>query len=259
LYGIHYQPPVISHASPQSHAVLMCHPLGHEYPRSYRNLQQLAIQLAQAGFDVFRFDYYATGNSEGSSEEITAEQCALDIEVAAEYLRQKSNCEKLSVLAVRFGAPFAMQANLQNIENIIVWDPIISGEDHLAMLEKFHDKELKAYNFFSQIRHHSEVDQLFGHAYSDEKRRSLAAVTMKTNLTVAKKHYFISSANFLNAEKKVSLLTNSHWQQLPNNDEIYWHDQDYAFSAFSSPQTFKMVFQILDEHEENNDKKEKAS
>ena len=245
LYGIHYQPPLISNSAPSSHAVLMCHPLGHEYPRSYRNLQQLAIQLSQAGFNVFRFDYYATGNSQGSSEDLTAEQCAFDIEMAAEYLRQESNCKTLSVLAVRLGAPFALKARLKNVENMITWDPVMKGKDHLAMLENFHDKELKAYNFFSQIRQRSEVDQLFGHAYSLEKRASLTAIKMPEKLTSAKNHYFISSANFLESEKNASSLVKS-WQHLPNDDEIYWHDQDYAFSAFSSPKTFKAVLQILD-------------
>jgi acyl carrier protein len=252
LYGIHYQPPVISNVVPRSHAVLMCHPLGHEYPRSYRNLQQLAIQLSQAGFDVFRFDYYATGNSEGNSEDITAEQCALDIEVASDYLRQKSSCKKLSLLTVRLAAPFALKANLKNIENMIAWDPVMKGADHLDMLERFHDKELKAYNFFSQIRHRSEIDQLFGHAYSPEKRTSLGALNMPIATTLAKNNYFISSANFLESEKNASLLSNN-WQHLPNDDEIYWHDQDYAFSAFSSPQTFKAVLQILDNREINRD------
>ena len=244
LFGIHYQPPLISHGSSQNHAVLMCHPLGHEYPRSYRNLQQLAIQLSQAGFDIFRFDYFGTGNSEGGSEEVTAEQCASDIEVAADYLRAQSHCKKLSLLTVRLGTPFALKAKLKNIENIIAWDPVMCGADFIDMLEKFHDKELKAYNFFSQIRHRSGIDQLFGHAFSPEKRASLSALVLSEVLSEARQHYLISSANYLAFEKKADVLS-KRWTHLPNQDEIYWHDQKYAFSAFSSPQTFKAILQIL--------------
>ncbi len=261
LYGIHYQPPLImSNAMSRNHAVLICHPLGHEYPRSYRNLQQLAIQLSQAGFDVLRFDYFGTGNSEGASEDIMAEQCALDVEVATDYLRQQSHCEKLSLLTVRLGAPFALNANLKNIENMIVWDPVMKGADYIDMLETFHDKELTAYNFFSQIRYRSDTDQLFGHAYSLKKRSSLQALTIPVALSVAKHQYFISSANFLEFEKDANLLA-KHWQYLPNNDEVYWHDQEYAFSAFSSPETFKTVLQILNNNNDvigsNDDKGEK--
>ncbi len=245
LYGIHYQPPLImNNTGSRNHAVLMCHPLGHEYPRSYRNLQQLAIQLSQAGFDVFRFDYFGTGNSEGSSEDITAEQCALDIEAAANYLRQQSGCKTLSLLSVRLGATFALHANVKDIENMIIWDPVMQGADYVEMLETFHDKELKAYNFFSQIRYRSDTDQLFGHAYNLKKRSSLRALAMPVALSVAKQHHLISTSNFLESEKSASEL-GKHWQHLPNNDEVYWHDQAYAFSAFSSPETFKSVLNIL--------------
>ncbi len=249
LYGIHYQPPLISHTTSQNHAVLMCHPLGHEYPRSYRNLQQLAIQLAQAGFDVFRFDYYGTGNSEGDSADVTAEQCANDIHDAALYLLEQSGCETLSIIATRLGVPFALKAKIHAVENLIAWDPVIRGSAFIDMLETFHDKELGSLTSFSQIRHRSNIDQLFGHAYTPEKRHSLNALTLPMTCT-AKHKLLITSADYLHHESGCEQLL-ADWQHLPNSDEIYWHDFQYAFSAFSSPETFKTILRVLT-HENNN-------
>ena len=245
LYGILYQPPIINRSKPQNHAVLMCHPLGHEYPRSYRNLQQLAIQLAQAGFDLFRFDYYGTGNSAGDSADVTAGQCASDIQDAANYLLEQSGCETLSIIATRLGVPFALQSGIDNIENMIAWDPVIQGSNYVDMLEKFHDKELGALSSFSQIRHRSDIDQLFGHAYSAKKRDSLNAVDLlNTTKSSVKNKLLITSAHYLQNENRCDQLL-PDWQHLPNTDEIYWHNFEYAFSAFSSPETFQTILQIL--------------
>ena len=243
LYGIHYQPPAIKSQASRQHAVLMCHPLGHEYPRSYRNLQQLAIQLAQSGYDVFRFDYFGTGNSEGDSADVSAEQCAHDIQAASHYFLEQSKCEKLSIIAVRLGVPFATQAAIQQLENLIAWDPVMHGSDYIDMLESFHDRELGALSSFSQIRQRSDVEQLFGHAYTSKKRNSLNAVTLSATLP-ANNTWLITSADYLHNEPHCKQLL-PHWQHLPNSDEIYWHDFDYAFSAFSSPETFKTILQVL--------------
>ena len=243
LYGIHYQAPVINANQSRKHAVLMCHPLGHEYPRSYRNLQQLAILLAQAGLDVFRFDYYGTGNSEGDSVDVTAAQCASDIQAATSYLLEQSNCDTLSIIATRLGVPFALQADIGNVENLIAWDPVIQGSNFINMLEHFHDKELGALSSFSQIRYRSEVDQLFGHAYNAKKRDSLNSLNMPVTCSASNK-LLVTSANYFENEPNCEQLL-PDWQHMPNNDEIYWHDFEYAFSAFSSPETFKTILQIL--------------
>lgn len=153
LYGIHYQPPEIqSHQQSRSHAILMCHPIGHEYPRSYRNLQQLSIQLAQSGFDIFRFDYAGTGNSSGESAELTLEQCGNDVETAATYIRQQSGCQQLSIIAVRMGAPFVLNANIESVQNLILWDPVVHGANYINMLESFHHHALTSMTEFRKVR-----------------------------------------------------------------------------------------------------------
>jgi len=258
LFGIHYQPPLIStsiktgintstNTNTKKHAVLMCHPLGHEYSRSYRNLQQLAILLAQAGFDVFRFDYLGTGNSQGNSEQTTAKQCVEDIQTAANYIQKQSQCEELSIIGIRIGAPLALQAQhkINNIKNLIAWDPVVQGNDYLQLLEKFHHKALTGIRRYRSVRKNVKDNQLFGYAYSKEKYTSLKNVTLDTGYqedNIKHKH-IITSSNYLNKEK--NLQQTSNWKYHSTSDDIYWHNADYTESAFSSPEIFNTILQIL--------------
>uniref|UniRef100_UPI0035627EB8 amino acid adenylation domain-containing protein n=1 Tax=Novipirellula sp. TaxID=2795430 RepID=UPI0035627EB8 len=66
IYAVHYRP----RENALGRGVVICHSIGHEYARGYRNLQQLAVQLCSVGFDVLRFDYASTGNSDGACAEL---------------------------------------------------------------------------------------------------------------------------------------------------------------------------------------------
>jgi len=246
LFGIHYKPPVISARKSRRHAVLMCHPIGHEYARSYRNLQQLAILLAQAGFDVFRFDYHGTGNSEGSSEQMTAEQCSKDIRGASEFIRKQSQCDELSVLAVRLGVPLAIQAQLENIENFIAWDPVVHGNTFIDLLKFFHHRAITGIKRYRKIRKDAKSNQLYGHAYNEQKRVSFEKLLLNPDYQKAttKNVNLVTSKDYTDNEKGL-IQQISDWNYYPTEDDIHWHHIDYSESAFSSPQVFKVIMQIL--------------
>lgn len=248
LYGIHYQPPEIQPQQSRSHAVLICHPIGHEYPRSYRNLQQFSIQLTQAGYDVFRFDYAGTGNSSGDSAKLTAKRCSNNIETAATYIRQQSECQQLSIIAVRMGAPFVLNANIDQLQNLILWDPVVQGKHYINMLEGFHNHALTSMTLFRKVRKKSNINQLFGHAMSTEKRQSLSDINLLTTTAStsisAEKQVLISSAGYLQNEVGCEQLT-GNYQHFFTSDDIYWHDAQYTESAFSSPQAFQIMMSLL--------------
>ena len=246
LFGIHYKPPEISANEPRRHTVLMCHPLGHEYARSYRNLQQLAILLAQAGFDVFRFDYQGTGNSEGSSEHLTAQQCSNNIRAASDYIREQSQCEELSILAIRMGVPLTIQAQLENIENLIAWDPVIHGSTYIKLLEYFHHRAITGARRFRKIRKIVNNNQLFGHAYTEQKRASFEKISLDSDKpkNIARSVNLITSKEYMEKEKGLKQQL-SNWQHYPTMDDIHWHHVDYTESAFSSPQAFQVILKIL--------------
>ena len=223
----------------------MCHPLGHEYPRSYRNLQQFAIHLSNAGFDTFRFDYYGTGNSAGKSDELTTRQCIKDIQAAAAYVREQSQCEKLSIIAVRIGAPLVMTTEIGEIENLIIWDPVMQGSNYISLLKDFHNRAISGLGRFMLMRKPSQVDQLYGHAMSPEKRQDLSDLNMplgqKQKIT---QQLLLTSAGYLDNEAECKKLL-PNWTHIPINDDIYWHSDRYTESAFSSPEAYHAMMSVL--------------
>ena len=70
LYGVHHPP---RERGPRESGVVLCYPMGQEYMRSHRAFRQLANLLTRKGHHVFRFDYFATGDSSGASGEGTFE------------------------------------------------------------------------------------------------------------------------------------------------------------------------------------------
>ena len=248
LFGMHYRPQ--QDQQTQSHAILICHPLGHEYSRAYRNLQQFSLNLSKAGFNVFRFDYVGTGNSSGNSGDPLTSDYINNIKVAAEHLRQQSNCEKLSIVALRMGAPLAVSANINNLENLILWDPVVKGSHYINLLQGFQDKMLSMLERFRVKRRPSNAQQLYGYAMSDQQRESLVNLELPCLRALIKSEnrpnklvMVTSSAYQRNEPSRLDLL--NHCQHFATKDEIHWHDRLYADSAFSSPQAFKSMMSVL--------------
>ncbi len=66
LAAIRY-PSVVQADRKESHTVVMCNAHRARGTRAHRPLQQLAVRLSQAGFDVVRFEFACTGNSTGEA------------------------------------------------------------------------------------------------------------------------------------------------------------------------------------------------
>ena len=248
LFGIHYKPR--AHHESQSHAVLICHPLGHEYSRSYRNLQQFSLHLAKAGFDTFRFDYEGTGNSSGKPEEADSINYVQNINVAAEYIRRQSHAKTLSIIAIRMGAPLVVKANIDQLENLILWDPVINGSSYIKLMHEFHHAALSKLERFRVKRKPSAQQQLFGLATSKTQEASLNSLIMPDFKTItpttlnANNKILVTSASYLDNESGVANLID-HCQHYSTKDEIQWHNRLYTESAFSSPEAFKVMMIIL--------------
>jgi hypothetical protein len=129
-------------ASARPHAVLICNAFGQEALRSYRMLRLLADRLARAGHVVLRFDYYGTGDSGGGCDEFGLPQARDDI--AAADLRLKAHAPGLPVcwIGLRAGANLAMDAagspGAATPNSLVLWDPIVDGEEYLQELARSH-------------------------------------------------------------------------------------------------------------------------
>lgn len=129
LYGV-YLPPK---ATPRDAGVVLCYPFGQEYMRAHRAYRQLALLLAKKGYHVLRFDYRGTGDSSGDIENgLTAQDWVNDVAHAIHELREIAGVNSIAVIGLRLGALIAgvACAARDDIDRLIVWDPILDGAEY---------------------------------------------------------------------------------------------------------------------------------
>lgn len=115
-----------------SMGIVLCNPIGDDYVRAHRPLRHIAEKLASAGFPVLRFDFHGTGDSSGTEIDADRLSCWLqDIDLAIEELRNLSGVTKITLAGLKLGATLALAASehRDDIENLILWSPYLSGKD----------------------------------------------------------------------------------------------------------------------------------
>lgn len=133
LFGV-YHPP--KGETMRDSGILLCYPFGHEYMRSHRAFRQLSLLLSRAGYHVFRFDYYGTGDSGGQTGDGDIGQWLEDIEVAIEELQATAGIEKVSLVGLRLGAALVTLAarGRSDIPRVVLWDPVVQGASYVKEL-----------------------------------------------------------------------------------------------------------------------------
>lgn len=119
-----------------SRGVLLCYPVGYEYISVHRVFRQLAIKLCNNGFNVLRFDYFGSGDSSGEMEQAGLQRWIEDIILAAKQLEQRANINRICAVGLRLGASMAVLAakELNIIDSLVLWEPLINGKDYLNEL-----------------------------------------------------------------------------------------------------------------------------
>jgi pimeloyl-ACP methyl ester carboxylesterase len=119
--------------------------MGHEYIVSHRAYQKLAVRLAHAGFPVLRFDFYGCGDSAGDGEQSHLGQWLADIAAAIGELRRRARVTKICLAGLRLGGSLAMLMGAQrdDVDGIVLWDPVISGKMYLEQLAQMHREALQ--------------------------------------------------------------------------------------------------------------------
>lgn len=133
LYGVYHAPK--SRAGRRT-GVVMCYPFGQEYMRAHRAFRQLSLQLAKAGFHVFRFDYLGTGDSSGDGEDFCLAQATKDTAQALEELRDMADVDTVALFGLRLGGTVAAQVAAQHdaVTHLVLWDAIGDGGTYLQAL-----------------------------------------------------------------------------------------------------------------------------
>lgn len=120
--------------------VVLCHPMGQEYMRIHRTYVELARSIAAGGRHVLRFDYYGCGDSAGENGEGGFARWREDIHAAIDELRSAAGVRTVYLAGARVGANLALDvaAARNDLEGVILWEPIVRGRDYLATLERAH-------------------------------------------------------------------------------------------------------------------------
>ena len=148
LFACHHLPQV----SPERElGVVLCYPLGQEYMRSHRAYLHLASRLAAVGFHVGRFEYYGTGDSPGDEDGATVGDWLGDVSVAVDEARRAIHRRHVALAGLRFGAALTMlaAANRGDVSHLVLWDPIVRGQDYLDQLKVQHQERIWR-NFFDE-------------------------------------------------------------------------------------------------------------
>lgn len=125
LFGC-YHPPV---GGGGLFGVVICNPLGAEYFPAHKTVRLLARHLAEHGIHVLRFDYFGTGDSDGSEADATIDSCVRDVCEALEELRDVGDTTRAGLIGIRAGAIVAVHAAAMHkgIARLVLWDPLTEG------------------------------------------------------------------------------------------------------------------------------------
>jgi pimeloyl-ACP methyl ester carboxylesterase len=160
-------------AGASDRGVVLCHPWGVEYQSAHRAMRQLAAQLARAGLDVLRFDYYGTGDSSGEMLAMNVAGSCDDIGSAIEELRDTTGAASVGLIGLRLGATLAAAVAAQrgaDIDSLVLWDPVVSGREYAA--EILLGRELETQTAASGLLH------IAGFPLSAQLREELLALDL---------------------------------------------------------------------------------
>jgi pimeloyl-ACP methyl ester carboxylesterase len=134
IFGI-YEPAAPGASSKR--AAIICYPWGSEYIYAHRAIRQLAIKLSAAGFHTLRFDFFGTGDSGGDLTDADLAGWETDVESAMEEIRDIAGISRITLFGMRLGANIAASVAVRHarkVDSLILWDPIVSGEEYLRQL-----------------------------------------------------------------------------------------------------------------------------
>lgn len=129
----------------RNECIVLCNPFGQEAIRSHRLFKVLADRLCRDGFHVLRFDYFGTGDSAGSSDEVSISGFVDDLFIADSEVVQRSGCTRRSWIGLRLGATVAALASTKVLVSpyrLIFWEPVIDGANYLTELAHAHTSAL---------------------------------------------------------------------------------------------------------------------
>jgi len=248
LFGIHHQPTASSQL--QDTSIVLCNPIGFEYGRTHSVIGYLAKKLAAKGYHVLRFDYYATGDSSGNSEDISIEQCIKDIVLSCDEIKTISATRKVSVVGYRYGALLAAFASEHyKFSRLIMWDPIVDGETYLNDLQKIHNNMLTNPNRFDLnfLSNTTSPSELIGHYFSENLREKIKSLNLADLEKIKTKRIDIFSySDSYNAESLINENTFLSKATMHKFDIVSdWNDSNKIETKMLPDSSIETILEVI--------------
>jgi len=170
LFGMYQWP---AKKAKERGAVLLCSPIYLESLNTHLSYRYLSAKLAEAGYHVLRFDYYAAGDSLGDDQEAHTSRWKEDIQSAVIELKKRSGYDEISMVGFRFGATLAALALPDNVDKLILWEPIIKGTDYVKQLLGKYTSTLGHLNYIRKNEAKAKKNEIIGFNFPDTTRESI--------------------------------------------------------------------------------------
>lgn len=132
--------PAAGQGADPSVVVLFCPPAFDEHSRAYPVMREYARALAARGIATLRFDYFATGDSAGLSDEFTMGSAVKDVSFLLSWLGERYPAARIVPMGVRLGARLLLDALAANVgagdlaarvTTPILWDPVLDVRNYI--------------------------------------------------------------------------------------------------------------------------------
>ena len=125
--------------SEPSAVVLFCPPTFDEHSRAYPIMREYARALAARGIGTLRFDYFATGDSAGTSDQFTMSSAVGDVAFLLSWLGTRFPGVRIVPMAVRMGARLLLDAIVGQagaalagrLTAPVLWDPVVDVRSYV--------------------------------------------------------------------------------------------------------------------------------
>jgi alpha/beta superfamily hydrolase len=222
LFGCYHRP---QGKNQRDCGVVLCYPLGQEYIWSHRTFLQLANRLSKVGFPVLRFDFTGCGDSEGDCDQWGIRQWKTDIESGLVELKTRGDVKKVCLIGLRLGATLARMVggNREDIEGIVLWDPVINGMDYVAELKSQQQEQLRRFvDVPKNLTFENKDQEVLGFTLTTNLLTDLQSINLLTvSSQYDKKILFIQSTESPSGKDFESQLRKAHplveFQHLPSN------------------------------------------
>ena len=253
LYGLYQESSI---GNNRANSVLICNPFGQEYVHCHRVLRVLADRLARDGFNVLRFDFFGTGDSDGYDDEGDLSQWQEDVLSAHDEVLKLSGTATASWLGLRLGGIIAAAASARLVfppRRLVLWDPVTDGAAYLQELETAHAFGmgfLAHWNqkTFEEVAEASARREILGFPISTALRQQIVNISIST-LTLARAQgleIFCSKSNGdLKRFEQIPTVSDVQMRLIPIETQIIWASNEAMNSAIVPAETLNGIVASL--------------